>query len=31
MGQADLPDADRYFAKYGLTPERLALHGRMRS
>ena len=24
MGQADLPDADRYFAKYGLTPERLA-------
>jgi len=25
MGQADLPDADRYFAKYGLTPERLAL------
>jgi len=23
MGQADLPDADRYFAKYGLTPERL--------
>jgi aspartate carbamoyltransferase catalytic subunit len=25
MGQAALPDADRYFAKYGLTPERLAL------
>ena len=25
MGQADLPDADRYFAKYGLTPERLSL------
>jgi aspartate carbamoyltransferase catalytic subunit len=25
MGQADLPDADRYFAKYGLTPERLGL------
>ncbi len=25
MGQADLPDADRYFTKYGLTPERLAL------
>lgn len=24
MGQADLPDADRYFAQYGLTPERLA-------
>jgi aspartate carbamoyltransferase catalytic subunit len=24
MGQADLPDADRYFTKYGLTPERLA-------
>jgi aspartate carbamoyltransferase catalytic subunit len=24
MGQADLPDADRYFAKYGLTMERLA-------
>jgi aspartate carbamoyltransferase catalytic subunit len=24
MGQADLPDADRYFARYGLTPERLA-------
>ena len=24
MGQADLPDADRYFAKYGLTVERLA-------
>ena len=23
MGQADLPDADRYFAEYGLTPERL--------
>ncbi len=23
MGQADLPDADRYFAKYGLTVERL--------
>ena len=25
MSQASLPDADRYFAKYGLTPERLAL------
>jgi aspartate carbamoyltransferase catalytic subunit len=25
MGQADLPDTDRYFAQYGLTPERLAL------
>src|SRR5215470_14343120 len=25
MGQADLPDADRYFAQYGLNPERLAL------
>ena len=25
MGQADLPDADRYFTQYGLTPERLAL------
>jgi aspartate carbamoyltransferase catalytic subunit len=25
MGQADLPDADRYFAQYGLTPEQLAL------
>ncbi len=25
MGQADLPDADRYFAQYGLTPDRLAL------
>jgi aspartate carbamoyltransferase catalytic subunit len=25
MGQADLPDADRYFAQYGLTPERLSL------
>ncbi|HEY3785556.1 MAG TPA: aspartate carbamoyltransferase catalytic subunit [Steroidobacteraceae bacterium] len=25
MGQADLPDADRYFSQYGLTPERLAL------
>jgi aspartate carbamoyltransferase catalytic subunit len=24
MGQADLPDADRYFAQYGLTPERLS-------
>ncbi|HEY7888984.1 MAG TPA: aspartate carbamoyltransferase catalytic subunit [Steroidobacteraceae bacterium] len=24
MGHANLPDADRYFAKYGLTPERLA-------
>ncbi len=24
MGQADLPDADRYFAKFGLTPERLS-------
>ncbi len=24
MGQADLPDADRYFATYGLTPEKLA-------
>lgn len=25
MGQVDLPDADRYFAKYGLNPERLSL------
>jgi aspartate carbamoyltransferase catalytic subunit len=25
MSQASLPDADRYFARYGLTPERLAL------
>ena len=25
MSQAALPDGDRYFAKYGLTPERLAL------
>jgi len=25
MGQADLLDADRYFAEYGLNPERLAL------
>ncbi len=25
MGQSDLPDADRYFTMYGLTPERLAL------
>jgi aspartate carbamoyltransferase catalytic subunit len=25
MNQASLPDADRYFAKYGLTPERLQL------
>jgi len=25
MSQASLPDADRYFAKFGLTPERLAL------
>ncbi|MBV8804110.1 MAG: aspartate carbamoyltransferase catalytic subunit, partial [Sinobacteraceae bacterium] len=25
MGQADLPDADRYFSQYGLTPERLAI------
>jgi aspartate carbamoyltransferase catalytic subunit len=25
MSQASLPDADRYFAKYGLTPERLTL------
>jgi aspartate carbamoyltransferase catalytic subunit len=25
MGQVDLPDADRYFAMYGLTPERLGL------
>jgi len=25
MGQVDLPDADRYFAMYGLTPERLEL------
>jgi aspartate carbamoyltransferase catalytic subunit len=25
MGQADLPDADRYFEVYGLTSERLAL------
>ena len=24
MGQADLPDADRYFAQYGLTAEQLA-------
>lgn len=24
MGHADLPDADRYFAQYGLTPERLS-------
>ena len=24
MAQAELPDADRYFASYGLTPERLA-------
>ncbi len=24
MAQAELPDADRYFANYGLTPERLA-------
>lgn len=24
MAQADLPDADRYFAKYGLTPDRLS-------
>jgi aspartate carbamoyltransferase catalytic subunit len=24
MVQVDLPDADRYFARYGLTPERLA-------
>jgi aspartate carbamoyltransferase catalytic subunit len=24
MGQADLPDADRYFAQYGLTPEHLS-------
>lgn len=24
MGQTDLPDADRYFAQYGLTPERLS-------
>jgi aspartate carbamoyltransferase catalytic subunit len=24
MAQADLPDADRYFARYGLTPERLS-------
>ena len=24
MGQADLPDADRYFAQYGLTPEQLS-------
>jgi aspartate carbamoyltransferase catalytic subunit len=23
MGQADLPDADRYFAQFGLTPEQL--------
>ena len=28
MGQADLPDADRYFSQYGLTPERLSLAGR---
>jgi aspartate carbamoyltransferase catalytic subunit len=25
MSHAQLPDGDRYFAKYGLTPERLAL------
>jgi aspartate carbamoyltransferase catalytic subunit len=25
MGQADLPDADRYFTQYGLTPDRLSL------
>jgi aspartate carbamoyltransferase catalytic subunit len=25
MGQVDLPDADRYYAMYGLTPERLRL------
>jgi aspartate carbamoyltransferase catalytic subunit len=25
MGQVDLPDADRYFQMYGLTPERLKL------
>src|SRR3981081_3229625 len=25
MGQADLPDGDRYFMQYGLTPERLSL------
>ena len=25
MAQAELPDADRYYASYGLTPERLAL------
>jgi aspartate carbamoyltransferase catalytic subunit len=25
MGQADLPDGDRYFAQFGLTAERLAL------
>jgi aspartate carbamoyltransferase catalytic subunit len=25
MGQVDLPDADRYFSMYGLTPERLEL------
>jgi aspartate carbamoyltransferase catalytic subunit len=25
MGQVDLPDADRYFAMYGLTPDRLRL------
>jgi aspartate carbamoyltransferase catalytic subunit len=25
MGQADLPDADRYFTQYGLTPQRLLL------
>jgi aspartate carbamoyltransferase catalytic subunit len=24
MGQADLPDADRYFAQFGLTPEQLS-------
>ena len=24
MGQADLPDGDRYFTQYGLTPERLS-------
>ena len=25
MAQADLPDANQYYASYGLTPERLAL------
>ena len=25
MSQASLPDSDRYFAKYGLTPDRLAI------